>query len=247
MTTQDKKQFIPPKNKNDMTAALARALKKKRVNVFIDSANLYYASSVAGLRIDYYKLARWYQTKCNLINLNFYTAYDPDDQRQLDFFNELGKVGYNVIKKPIQKFENSVKGNMDIELAVDSIIYAGEYDILVLISGDGDFKYLIQTLDKMGKEVIVLGVGGFTSYELHKEATNYFFLNRISEVWQKDSLRKKISNNSKHARIIPEEKSLDNYFSFLSEKPIAPDTLKANKQPSVKLKVSKSQPSIHTE
>jgi uncharacterized LabA/DUF88 family protein len=80
---------------------------------------------------------------------------------------------------------------MDIELAVDALNKIDDYDVLVLFSGDGDFTYLIQDIEKKGKRIIVIGTGGFTSYELHQQAHNYFFLNRISSIWQKQRKPKK--------------------------------------------------------
>jgi uncharacterized LabA/DUF88 family protein len=185
----NKDTFIPPKNKNDMSSVLRSLIKNKNVGVFIDSANLYYAANKASLKIDYFQISRWFSSHCNLTTLNFYTAYDPLDERQGDFFVDLEKAGYNLIKKPIRVFADSVKGNMDIELAVDVLMNQDKFETLVLISGDGDFQRLIQALDQLNKKTIILGVGGFTSYELHQEADNYFFLNRIQEVWKKTSQR----------------------------------------------------------
>jgi uncharacterized LabA/DUF88 family protein len=189
MQRSDKAHFIPPKNKNDLTPLLNQIIKGKKVGVYIDSANLYYAASKANLKLDYFQLAKWFQTHCDLISLNFYTAYDPLDTKQLDFFTDLERAGYNLIKKPIRIFADSIKGNMDIELAVDTLVQKEDYDVLILISGDGDFSYLVKALESIGKLTIILGVGGFTSFELHQEANNYFFLNRISSVWQKTGRR----------------------------------------------------------
>lgn len=193
MKKQDKQdnKFIPPRNKNDLTAMLANLIQKKRVGVFIDSANLYYAAGKANLKIDYFQIAKWFHKHAESVELNFYTAFDPADQKQQDFFTDLENAGYRLIKKPIKVFADSVKGNMDIELAVDSLIKKDEYDSLVLVSGDGDFHYLVKALEQLGKKTIILGVGGFTSYELHQEADNYFFLNRISHVWRKTDKRQK--------------------------------------------------------
>ncbi len=179
-----KVNFKPPKNKNDLTGLLANLIENKRVSVFIDGANLYFAGGVAKLRIDYKQLHSWFSSKSSLAGLNYYTAFDPEDHKQEDFLHELENIGYTVIKKPIKVYDNFTKGNMDIELAVDALMQKDLYDILILISGDGDFRYLVKALENQGKKSIILGVGGFTSFELHQEADNYFFLNRISRVWQ---------------------------------------------------------------
>ena len=181
----DKAGFIPQKNRNDLTGQFAKLVAGRRVSVVIDAANLYYASSVSKIKIDYFQVASWFKTNCKTVNLNFYTAFDPEDVKQIEFFETLEASGYNVVKKPIKVFEDSKKGNMDIELAVDAVTQKDSYDILILLSGDGDFTYLISALEILGKETIILGIGGFTSYELHQEAGRYFFLNRISHVWRK--------------------------------------------------------------
>lgn len=183
----DKQGFIPQKNRNDLTAHFAKVVGNKKVSVAIDAANLYYASSVSKIKIDYFQVASWFKENCASVNLNFYTAFDPEDAKQLEFFQGLEAAGYNVVKKAIKVFEDSKKGNMDIELAVDAIVQQDSYEILILLSGDGDFTYLISALEKLGKQTIILGIGGFTSYELHQEAGRYFFLNRISHVWRKFS------------------------------------------------------------
>jgi uncharacterized LabA/DUF88 family protein len=183
MQKKDKSTFIPPRNRSDMTHSLARLIDKKKVGIYIDAANLYHGSHIAKINIDYNQLISWFKAHCKVKNANFYSAYDVDDQKQIDFLNDLEKNGYNVVKKPLKVFEHSKKGNMDIEIAVDCLLNQNMYDVLVLMSGDGDFGYLVHALDVLGKETIIIGIGGFTSFDLHTEADNYFFLNRIREVW----------------------------------------------------------------
>ena len=206
MTTSKKEVFIPPRNKNDMTGNLRKLIKDKRVSVYIDSANLYFASNIAKIRIDFIHLAHWFRQHSRLTGINFYTAFDPEETKQLEFIEELKQEGYRLVTKPIKVFENSKKGNMDIELAVDCITQKDLYDVVILLSGDGDFSYLIQALDSMGKDTIILGVGGFTSYELHQEADNYFFLNRIMEVW---SNRQKKKSRVKSATLPGKKEIID--------------------------------------
>ncbi|MBC7472160.1 MAG: NYN domain-containing protein [candidate division SR1 bacterium] len=184
MLKQERKNFIPPRNNNDLTGTLEKLIFGKKVSVFIDAANLYHSSSVAKLKIDFIQVIKWFKSHCKLKNANFYTAYDIEDQKQMEFLQDLEYNGYNMIKKPLKIFENSKKGNMDIEIAVDCFTQQNLYDIIILISGDGDFSYLMQTLERLGKQTVVIGVGGFTSYELHKEVNEYFFFNRIRSVWQ---------------------------------------------------------------
>lgn len=196
-----KTNFKPPQNKNDLTGLLSNLIQGKKISIFIDSANLYFAGNVAKLRIDYKQIYRWFSEKSELVGLNYYTAFDPEDKKQEDFLKELESTGYRIIKKPIKVYQDFTKGNMDIELAVDALMMKELYDVLILISGDGDFTYLIQALENQGKTIIVLGIGGFTSYELHQVADNYFFLNRISKVWQTPRKSKDVKKDNN--RYIP--------------------------------------------
>jgi uncharacterized LabA/DUF88 family protein len=190
----NKTGFIPKKNTSDLVSNLANSIRDKRVSLYIDSANLYFASNIAKMKIDFIQMARWFRQNSKLTGLNFYTAFNPDDPKQLKFLEELEKEGYNIIKKPIKIFESNKKGNMDIELAVDALLQKDIYETLILLSGDGDFGYLVKALSSFSKETIIVGVGGFTSYELHKEASDYFFLNRVAKIWQKPRSKKSIKN-----------------------------------------------------
>jgi uncharacterized LabA/DUF88 family protein len=192
MERNDNKKFIPPRNTNDMTRLLVREIKDTRVGLYIDAANLYHASHTAKLHIDYLNMIEWFKKSCKLKKVNFYTAYDPEEPKQLEFIHDLEKAGYHVVKKPLKVFDTTKKGNMDIEIAVDALIDQNTYDVLILMSGDGDFGYLMQALDRLGKKTIVIGVGGFTSFELHNEVDNYYFFNRIREVWSNIKSRKPV-------------------------------------------------------
>jgi uncharacterized protein (TIGR00288 family) len=197
-----RKDFVPPKVKNDLTSKLRNILKKKKVGLFIDAANLYYAANVAHLKIDFEQMFSWFGKNCEQVNLNFYTAFNPEDANQIEFLDDLAAQGYHVVKKPIRIFNDMTKGNMDIELAVDALMNVQLFDVFVLISGDGDFQYLVRALEGLGKQTVIIGVGGFTSFDLHQEADNYFFMNRISAVWA--SKQKKAVDDQKYVVFLDE-------------------------------------------
>ncbi len=246
------KEFKPPKIKNDMTSYLASLIKNKRVGLFIDAANLYHSASMAGLRINFTSIYEWFNKKSKLEIANFYSAFDPEDSKQMDFLKDLESIGYRVVKKPIKIYTSNIKGNMDIEVAVDSLLERDKYDILILISGDGDFQYLVQALDKLERKTIVVSVGGFTSFDLHQEADSYFFLNRIAKVWQVDekNLHKQRNNSKKTIKVPPiiimdgENKTPITSADFEEKKESQPKPKETKKiatksRPKVKIKVSK--------
>jgi uncharacterized LabA/DUF88 family protein len=225
-STEKKQTKKIRKNRGDMSSHLAGLLKGKEVGVFIDAANLYYSASKSGARVSFETMAEWFRSHSLSCTLNFYTAFNPEDTKQIDFINSLESHGYRVVKKPVKVFDNLTKGNMDIELAVDSLTMASTYDIYVIISGDGDFHYLVKALDKLSKKTIVIGVGGYTSFELHMEADNYYFLDRIKEVWKTKRTAKE-TNQKEYLVFIDQidssdysnsDKNSDNPFAQINDK-----------------------------
>ncbi len=188
--TDGSSRYKKAKIKSDLTSKLRKIVKGKRVGVFIDAANLYYSANMVGIHVDFEQLSTWFGKHSDSVLLNFYTAFDEEDAKQLQFLDNLAGHSYNVVKKPVKVFNDLRKGNMDIELAVDALLQSGDYDIFILMSGDGDFHYLLKTLEANDKKSIVLGVGGFTSFELHTDADEYFFMNRIAGVWRGNRRKK---------------------------------------------------------
>ena len=171
--------------KPSMVRLLTELIKKKKVMVFIDGSNLYYMMYKTKARFNYDTFVNWMKSKSDLIDIHYYTAFDPEEEKQMDFLKDLENHSYTIHKKPIKWVIDHHKGNMDVELAVYAISLAPGYDLMFLLSGDGDFTYLCQTLERMGKKTIVASLGGYTAQELHESADNYFFLERISTIWKK--------------------------------------------------------------
>jgi len=178
--------------KSSMTLKLSQIIKGKKVMVFIDGSNLYYMISKTKKMFSYETFENWLQSKSDLINIHYYTAFDPEDSKQTDFLTELERLKYIMHKKPIKWVIDHHKGNMDVELAVDAISLAKDFEVMVLLSGDGDFSYLCKALEKIGKKTIVISLGGYTAPELHDSADNYFFMERVSSIWK--PARRKTSN-----------------------------------------------------
>lgn len=182
--------------RSDQVSNLAKVTNNNQVAVFIDAANLYYAGSKAGIRLSFERIAAWFDKHSAHTSLNFYTAFDPEGTGQLEFITGLEQGGYRIVKKPIKVFDTLTKGNMDIELAVDTLSLVDTYQVVVLMSGDGDFSYLVEHLKKLGKTTVVVSVGGFTSHELHASADHYFFLDRLGSMWQN-----RLKYNQQHYKV----------------------------------------------
>ena len=136
---------------------------REKIALFIDGANLYSASKNLGFEIDYRKLLDCFQNRGYLLRAYYYTALIEDLEycsiRPL--IDWLDYNGYEVVTKPAKEFTDSqgrrkIKGNMDIELAIDAMEQSASVDHLVLFSGDGDLVTLVAALQRRGRIVSVV-------------------------------------------------------------------------------------------
>jgi uncharacterized LabA/DUF88 family protein len=135
---------------------------REKLAVFIDGANLYATSRTLGFDIDYRRLLTYFREQSYLVRVAYYTALAEDQEYSSlrPLIDWLDYNGYKVVTKPTKEFTDSqgrrrVKGNMDIELAVDAMEICEHIDHFVLFSGDGDFRYLVEALQRRGKKVTV--------------------------------------------------------------------------------------------
>lgn len=135
----------------------------ERVALFIDGANLYATAKSLGFDIDYRRLLGFFRKRSRLIRAIYYTALMEDAEYSpiRPLIDWLDYNGYRVVTKPAKEFTDSlgrrkVKGNMDIELAIDVMQLADNLDHIVLFSGDGDFRSLIQAVQAKGRRTSVI-------------------------------------------------------------------------------------------
>ncbi len=136
---------------------------EERIALFIDGANLHAAARSLGFDIDYKRLLELFGEKGRLIRAFYYTALieeqDYSPLRPLVDWRDYN--GYTKVTKPTKEFTDAmgrrkVKGNMDIELAIDVMEMAQFLDHIVLFSGDGDFRRLVEAVQKRGVRVTVV-------------------------------------------------------------------------------------------
>jgi uncharacterized LabA/DUF88 family protein len=134
-----------------------------KIALFIDGANLYSAAKALGFDIDYKRLLTEFQSRGALLRAFYYTAVIEDQEYSAlrPLTDWLNYNGYAVVTKPAKEFVDAggrrkIKGNMDIELAVDAMELAGHIDQMVLFSGDGDFRPLVEAVQRRGVHVTVV-------------------------------------------------------------------------------------------
>jgi uncharacterized LabA/DUF88 family protein len=135
----------------------------ERLALFIDGANLYAATRALGFDIDFRRLRELFASRGRLIRALYYTALleDQDYSPLRPLVDWLEYNGYAIVTKPAKEFVDAlgrrkVKGNMDIELAIDVLELAAALDHVVLFSGDGDFRGLIEAVQRRGVRVTVV-------------------------------------------------------------------------------------------
>lgn len=136
---------------------------QERLALFIDGANLYATAKSVGFDIDYRKLLKEYQGRGRLIRAFYYTALVEDQEYSSirPLIDWLDYNGFAVVTKPAKEFTDAlgrrkIKGNMDIELAIDAMEMAENIDHMVLFSGDGDFRSLVEAVQRKGVRVSVV-------------------------------------------------------------------------------------------
>jgi len=149
---------------------------KERVLILVDVQNVYYTTRRAyGRNFDYN--AFWSRvTAGRKVEKAIAYAVDRGDQKQREFQNILRAIGFEVKLKPfIQRADGSAKGDWDVGITIDALEYAPEADIVVLVSGDGDFSILLDKLRvEKGKHVEVYGVESLTANALINAASQFY-------------------------------------------------------------------------
>ncbi|MBW8270519.1 LabA-like NYN domain-containing protein [Caldovatus aquaticus] len=137
--------------------------RSERLALFIDGANLYAASRTLGFDVDYKNLLAHFRKQGSLLRAYYYTALlETEEYSPLrPLVDWLGYNGYAVVTKPAKEFTDAtgkrrVKGNIDIELAVDVMELAPRLDHAVIFSGDGDLRRLVEAVQRRGVRVTVV-------------------------------------------------------------------------------------------
>ena len=157
---------------------------EERVGLFIDGANLYATARALGFDIDYKRLLELFQGKGRLVRAIYYTALVEDQEYSpiRPLIDWLDYNGYTMVTKPTKEFTDSagrrkIKGNMDIELAIDMLEMAEHLDHVVLFSGDGDFRRLVEAVQRRGRRVTVISTvrsqPSMVADELRRQADSF--------------------------------------------------------------------------
>lgn len=173
---------------------------EEKLALFIDGSNLYAAARALEFDIDYRKLLQWSATQGRLVRAFYYTALIENEEYSpiRPLVDWLDYNGYTMVTKPTKEFVDAqgrrkVKGNMDIELAIDMMEMADHVDHIMLFSGDGDFRRLIEAVQRKGVRVTVVSTIKSTppmvADELRRQADHFLDLDLLAdEIMRTDSV-----------------------------------------------------------
>ena len=151
----------------------------QRVGVFVDVQNMYYsAKNLYGQRVNFMKILEDATGGRQLIRAIAYVVRAEEPLEQT-FFDALEKAGFEVKVKDIQIFPGGVKkGDWDVGIVIDMIRLSNKLDVMVLVSGDGDYVAAVEFLRNQGHRVEVMGFGRSTSNKLVSEADKFIDIDK---------------------------------------------------------------------
>ncbi|WP_270933802.1 LabA-like NYN domain-containing protein [Falsiroseomonas oryzae] len=164
---------------------------QERIGLFIDGAHLYAVSRNLGFDVDYKNLLGFFRRQARLVRAAYYTALLENDEYSplRPLVDWLGYNGYYVVTKPAREFTDAagrrrVRGNIEIEMAVDVLTLAPRLDHAVLITGDGDLRRLVEAVQQLGVRVSVMSTirtqPGMVSDELRRQADQFIDLGELA-------------------------------------------------------------------
>ena len=170
----------------------------ERIALFIDGANLYSTARTLGFDIDYKRLREHFASRARLVRAFYYTALIDDQEYSpiRPLVDWLDYNGFTMVTKPTKEFTDStgrrkIKGNMDIELAVDVLELAPLIDHVVLFSGDGDFRRLVEAAQRKSTRVTVVSTiessPPMVADELRRQADQFVDLRDIQEIIEREA------------------------------------------------------------
>jgi uncharacterized LabA/DUF88 family protein len=146
----------------------------QRVAVFIDTANLYHsAKNLYGAKVNFKEVLKEAIDKRSFVRALAYVIRTKTGEEK-SFVEALKKMGIEIREKELQEYPSGFKkGDWDVGITLDAIRIASSVDVIVLVSGDGDFLQLVEYLKNQGKRVEIMAFGKTTSTKL-KEAADEF-------------------------------------------------------------------------
>lgn len=186
------------KIKNAHTLPFTGFYPEEKLAVFIDGANLYASTKALDFDIDYKRLLSWAGMQGRLVRAFYYTVLIEDQEYSpvRPLVDWLDYNGYTMITKPAREYTDSqgrrkIKGSIDVELAINMVEIAESVDHIMLFSGDGDFRSLIEAVQRKGVRVTVISTvkssPPMVADELRRQADYFLDLDLLADHIERDT------------------------------------------------------------
>jgi len=168
---------------------------EKKVKIYIDGANMFYAQKRFGWTIDWKKIKNYIENEKTVIEWRYYAGIKDSDEKMLKYLKYLNAIGFNTITKPLKKIkivdgeivkdiyksDFIYKANFDVEITADILLEKSKLDEIIIFSGDSDFRYLTKRLKDSGIKTVIFSSRKTISWELKLEASEIFYLEDIKD------------------------------------------------------------------
>ena len=167
----------------DLGARIETSAKRAKVGVFVDVPNVLYGADHLDGTINMGKLLDYLVGGRDVVRATAYSPVSDDPSEPVErqrFVAPFVPHGYRIVTKPLKRFaDGSIKGNFDVEMAIDMVTMAERLDVVSVVSGDSDFARLVEVIQGRGVRVEVVAFAGITSVEMRSLADRYIELGAI--------------------------------------------------------------------
>ncbi len=154
---------------------------QQRVAVFVDVPNIVYAADRINKQVDWGKVLHYLTRDRQLVRATAYAPVSDDPYQRTEaqrFVQPFYSLPYRVLTKPMKRFGNGeIKANFDVELAIDVVTMADRLDVVCLVSGDGDFRRMVEQVQAKGVRVEVVAFSNSTAGELRAVSDEFIDFN----------------------------------------------------------------------
>jgi uncharacterized LabA/DUF88 family protein len=168
---------------DDLGSRIENSAKRAKVGVFVDVPNVLYGADHLDGTINMGKLLQYLVGGREVVRATAYSPVSDDPSEPVErqrFVAPFVPHGYRIVTKPLKRFaDGSIKGNFDVEMAIDMVTMAERLDVVSIVSGDSDFARLVEVIQGRGVRVEVVAFAGSTSVEMRSLADRYIELGAI--------------------------------------------------------------------
>lgn len=152
-------------------------MNKENNLAFIDGQNLHLGTTENNWKVDHFKLRIYLKDKYHITEAYYFLGYTTEERQ--DLYNNLQKAGFIILfKEHNENLKAHKKGNVDTDIVFEimkNLIDNKNFSKIVLISGDGDYKKLVDYLIKKGKFYKILFPNKKFASSLYKKLGSEFY------------------------------------------------------------------------